>query len=86
MNKDAECYVAGHRGMVGGAIVRHLQQQGYNNIITRTSAELDLRNQHAVNDFFFNNKPAYVFLATAKVGGIHANDLTCPRGQNSCAL
>ena len=75
MNKDATCYVAGHRGMVGGAIVRVLKQQGYSNIITRTSSELDLKNQQAVNDFFSEHKPDYVFLAAAKVGGIHANDV-----------
>ncbi len=74
MNKEATCYVAGHRGMVGGAIVRQLQKQGYKNIITRTSSELDLKNQQAVNDFFTEHKPAYVYLAAAKVGGIHAND------------
>jgi len=75
MNKDATCYVAGHRGMVGGAIVRVLNQQGYRNIITRTSSELDLKNQQAVNDFFGEHKPDYVFLAAAKVGGIYANDV-----------
>ena len=74
MNKEAKCYVAGHRGMMGCAIVRHLQQQGCHNIITRTSLELDLKNQLAVNDFFIEHKPAYVYLAAAKVGGIHAND------------
>ncbi len=74
MNKDAKCYVAGHRGMVGSAIVRALEKRGYNNILTRTSSELDLKNQQAVNDFFAEYKPDYVFLAAAKVGGIHAND------------
>ncbi|MBS1157501.1 MAG: GDP-fucose synthetase [Proteobacteria bacterium] len=72
---DAKIYVAGHRGMVGGAIVRELQSQGYTNIIARTHAELDLTNQHAVNEFFAQEKPQYVFLAAAKVGGIHANNV-----------
>jgi GDP-L-fucose synthase len=71
---DAGIYVAGHRGMVGSAIVRELQRQGYVNIITRTSSELDLRDQVAVNDFFNKEKPEYVFLAAAKVGGIVANN------------
>ena len=65
--------MAGHRGMVGSAIVRELERQGYTNIITRTHAELDLVNQQAVNDFFAAEKPEYVFLAAAKVGGIIAN-------------
>jgi GDP-L-fucose synthase len=72
MQKDAKIYVAGHRGMVGSAIVRELQRQGYNNIITRTHAELDLCNQAAVEQFFAAEKPEYVFLAAAKVGGIVA--------------
>lgn len=74
MNVDDKIYVAGHRGMVGSAIVRKLQKEGYNNIITRTSKELDLRNQQAVEAFFAEEKPDYVFLAAAKVGGIHANN------------
>jgi len=74
MNKNAKCYVAGHRGMVGSAIVRGLEKRGFNNILTRTSSELDLKNQQAVADFFAAEKPDYVFLAAAKVGGIHAND------------
>ena len=73
-DKDAKVYVAGHRGMVGSAIVRALQAQGFGNIVTRTSAELDLRNQAAVNAFFAEEEPDYVFLAAAKVGGILAND------------
>ena len=73
MNKDSKIYVAGHRGMVGSAIIRELERQGYNNIITRTHKELDLCNQQAVNDFFEAEKPEYVFLAAAKVGGIVAN-------------
>ena len=73
MEKTSKIYVAGHRGMVGSAIVRELKRQGYNNIITRTHAELDLTNQAAVNDFFEKEKPEYVFLAAAKVGGIIAN-------------
>lgn len=73
MEKDSKIYVAGHRGMVGSAIVRELKRQGYTNIITRTHKELDLINQQAVNDFFAAEKPEYVFLAAAKVGGIIAN-------------
>ena len=73
MEKDAKIYVAGHRGMVGSAIVRELQRQGYHNIITRRHRELDLCNQQAVNDFFQTERPEYVFLAAAKVGGIVAN-------------
>lgn len=72
---DAKIYVAGHRGMVGGAIVRELQSEGYTNIVTRTHAELDLTNQAAVNAFFEAERPHYVFLAAAKVGGIHANNI-----------
>jgi len=74
MEKTAKIYIAGHRGMVGSAIVCKLRKEGYNNIVTRTSAELDLRNQQAVNEFFEKEKPAYVILAAAKVGGIHANN------------
>ena len=73
MEKESKIYVAGHRGMVGSAIVRELKRQGYTNIITRTHAELDLINQQAVNDFFAEERPEYVFLAAAKVGGIIAN-------------
>lgn len=73
MPLDAKIYVAGHRGMVGSAIVRELQRQGYTNIITRTHAELDLCRQADVERFFAENKPEYVFLAAAKVGGIIAN-------------
>lgn len=74
MEQSAKIYVAGHRGMVGSAITRKLQQEGYTNLLQRTSAELDLRNQQAVNDFFESEKPEYVFLAAAKVGGIVANN------------
>ncbi|MEL7648007.1 MAG: GDP-L-fucose synthase [Sedimentibacter sp.] len=74
MGKDEKIYVAGHRGMVGSAIVRRLQSEGYTNIITRTSKELDLRRQSQVEDFFAEVKPDYVFLAAAKVGGIVANN------------
>jgi len=74
MNKDATIYIAGHRGMVGSAIQRKLKQEGFTNFLTRTSRELDLRNQAAVNEFFTTNKPEYVFLAAAKVGGILANN------------
>ncbi len=74
VEKNAKIYVAGHRGMVGSAIVRELQRQGYTNIITRTHSELDLTNQAAVDSFFAEERPEYVFLAAAKVGGIEAND------------
>ena len=74
MEKSAKIYIAGHRGMVGSAIYRKLIQEGYSNIITRTSAELDLRDQQAVTEFFNHEKPDYVFLAAAKVGGIVANN------------
>lgn len=73
MEKSAKIYVAGHRGMVGSAIVRELQRQGYNNIITRTHSELDLCRQDQVERFFAAEQPEYVFLAAAKVGGIVAN-------------
>ena len=73
MNKNSKIYVAGHRGMVGSAIVRELNRQGYTYIITRTHAELDLCRQEAVEAFFATEKPEYVFLAAAKVGGIVAN-------------
>jgi GDP-L-fucose synthase len=71
---NQKIYVAGHRGMVGSAIVRNLQAKGYSNIVTRTHAELDLTNQAAVNAFFEKEKPAQVYLAAAKVGGIYANN------------
>ncbi|TWW00175.1 GDP-L-fucose synthase family protein [Chitinophaga pinensis] len=74
MQLNDKIYIAGHRGMVGGAISRRLQTLGYNNLVTRSSAELDLRSQAAVNEFFATEKPEYVFLAAAKVGGIHANN------------
>jgi GDP-L-fucose synthase len=74
MNKEDKIYIAGHRGMVGSALVRRLIKEGYNNIITKTSSELDLRNQQEVNSFFDREKPKFVFLAAAKVGGIHANN------------
>ncbi|MDE7222934.1 MAG: NAD-dependent epimerase/dehydratase family protein, partial [Acetatifactor sp.] len=74
MNRNAKIYVAGHRGMVGSAIVRELERQGYGNILTRTHRQLDLCCQQAVEEFFAAEKPEYVFLAAAKVGGIVAND------------
>ena len=74
MNLDSKIYIAGHRGMVGSAIARALTAGGYSNILSRTSSELDLRNQQAVADFFAEEKPDYVFLAAAKVGGIVANN------------
>ena len=75
MNKNDKIYIAGHRGMVGSAIERLLKKEGYTNLITRTSKELDLRNQQAVNDFFATEKPDYVFMSAAKVGGILANNI-----------
>jgi GDP-L-fucose synthase len=75
MNKTDKIYIAGHRGMVGSAIERKLRKDGFTNIITRTSKELDLRNQQAVNDFFSTEKPDYVFMSAAKVGGILANNI-----------
>lgn len=74
MEKSSKVYVAGHRGMVGSAIVRKLQAAGYTNLVLRTSSELDLRNQSQVENFFALEKPEYVFLAAAKVGGIMANN------------
>ena len=74
MEQTAKIYIAGHRGMVGSGLERKLRNEGYSNILTRTSSELDLRNQQAVNDFFEKEKPEYVILAAAKVGGIHANN------------
>ena len=74
MEQTAKIYIAGHRGMVGSGLERKLRNEGYNNIVTRTSSELDLRNQQAVNDFFAFEKPEYVILSAAKVGGIHANN------------
>ena len=74
MNKQDKIYVAGHRGMVGSAIVRNLQQKGFTNLVLKTSAELDLRNQAAVNDFFEKEKPTHIIVAAAKVGGIQANN------------
>jgi GDP-L-fucose synthase len=74
MEKKDKIYVAGHRGMVGSAIIRKLEKEGYTNIVTRTSAELDLKDQRAVHAFFEKERPDYVFLAAAKVGGILANN------------
>ena len=74
MEKSSKIYIAGHRGMVGSAIERKLSAEGYNNIIYRTSSEMDLKNQDLVNSFFHVDKPDYVILAAAKVGGIHANN------------
>ncbi|RZJ95388.1 MAG: GDP-L-fucose synthase [Hymenobacter sp.] len=75
MHKEAKIYVAGHRGMVGSALIRRLTQAGFTNLVARTSSELDLRNQQAVADFFVQEKPDYVVLAAAKVGGINANNI-----------
>ncbi len=75
MNQSDKIYVAGHRGMVGSAIVRRLQKDGFSNIVTRGSKELDLREQQPVRDFFSSEKPDVVVLAAAKVGGIHANNV-----------
>ena len=74
MEQTAKIYIAGHRGMVGSGLERKLKKEGYDNIVTRTSNQLDLRNQQAVNDFFEKEKPEYVILAAAKVGGIYANN------------
>jgi GDP-L-fucose synthase len=74
MEKNAKIYVAGHRGLVGSALMRQLESKGYNNVVTRTHAELDLVNQQAVKEFFESEKPEYVLLAAAKVGGIYANN------------
>lgn len=74
MKLDSKIYVAGHRGLVGSALIRRLNAKGYNNLVLRTHAELDLRNQAAVQAFFASEKPDYVILAAAKVGGIHANN------------
>jgi len=74
MDKNAKIYVAGHRGLVGSALVRNLDAKGYTNFLVRTHAELDLTDQKATEDFFAREKPDYVFLAAAKVGGIHANN------------
>lgn len=74
MNKNSKIYVAGHKGLVGSALVRVLNRQGFSNVIGRTRKELDLTNQSEVNQFFESERPEYVFLAAAKVGGIHAND------------
>lgn len=74
MNTSEKIYIAGHNGMVGSAIRRKLQNEGFNNLLLRDSKQLDLRNQQAVNDFFAEEEPAYVFLAAAKVGGIMANN------------
>ena len=75
MNKNAKIYVAGHRGLVGSAIWKNLKEKGYTNLIGHTHSELDLRNTEAVNAFFYKEKPEYVFLAAAKVGGIMANNI-----------
>lgn len=75
MNKDSKIFVAGHNGMVGSAIVRKLQREGYTQLLMKTSAELDLCNQQQVNEFFKKENPQYVFLAAAKVGGIQANNI-----------
>ncbi len=74
MDKNAKIYVAGHRGLVGSALVRRLEKEGYSNLILRTSKELNLRDESAVKSFFDEEKPEYVFLAAAKVGGIYANN------------
>jgi GDP-L-fucose synthase len=75
MNKDSKIYVAGHRGLVGSAIVRRLEETGYKNLVYKTSKELDLRDKNAVDSFFAEEKPEFVFLAAAKVGGIIANNI-----------
>ena len=77
MNKDSKIFIAGHRGLVGSAIIRQLKEQGYTNILTKSRVDLDLRNQESVNTFFLEERPDYVFLAAAKVGGIGFNK-ECP--------
>lgn len=79
MERDSKIYVAGHCGMAGSAIVRELKRQGYENIVTRSHAELDLRNKEAVEGFFESERPEYVFLAAAKVGG-GGSEPGCPCG------
>ena len=74
MNKSSRIYVAGHNGMVGSALLRTLKKEGFNDLIFRNSKELDLRDQQAVQNFFSKEKPEYVFMAAAKVGGIQANN------------
>ena len=74
MQKNSKIYIAGHKGMVGSAICRNLKKEGYTNLVVRSSTELDLLNQAAVNNFFNEEKPEYVFIAAAKVGGIIANN------------
>ena len=74
MNPDSKIYIAGHRGLVGSALVRALEKKEFKNLVTRTHTELDLTDQAAVKKFFESEKPEYVFLAAAKVGGIHANN------------
>ena len=74
MEKKSKIYVAGHKGMVGSAIVKTLKNNNYNNLITKTKEQLDLTQKHKVDEFFKKEKPEYVFLAAAKVGGIYAND------------
>ena len=75
MNPDSKIYIAGHRGLVGSAIVRCLEEQGYSNLVMKTHAELDLTDQSAVEHFFYEQQPEYIFLAAAKVGGINANNI-----------
>ena len=75
MDFEAKIYVAGHRGLVGSALVRRLERAGYRNLLFRTSSELDLRDQGATKAFFASERPDYVLLAAAKVGGIHANSV-----------
>src|SRR5688572_6875215 len=74
MNKEDKIYIAGHNGMVGSALLRKLRKEGFGNFLLRSSAALDLRDQSAVNAFFAAERPDYVFLAAAKVGGIHSNN------------
>jgi len=74
MDLQSKIYIAGHNGLVGSAIVRQLTDRGYTNLLLRSSRDLDLRNQQAVDEFFAQERPDYVFLAAAKVGGIHANN------------
>src|SRR6266581_3131214 len=75
MEKEAKIYIAGHNGMVGSAILRRLKKEGYSNFVLKSSKELDLKDQALVRDFFAKEKPEYVFVAAAKVGGINANNI-----------
>ena len=84
LNKDSKIYVSGHHGMVGAAIVRHLAKFGYSNVLVQTRKELDLLDQKATFEFLDQEKPDYIFIAAAKVGGVHANNTY--RGDNNATI